>query len=120
MKPVIQQKITGCAIASSAAIADITHEKAKTIVNSMGIYATDTDLWSETGHIRKLLAKLGISAGSEEIAFTDWASLPNCALLSTKWRIENAKPYWHSVVFVREGGQNMYWSQTSRSNQTSE
>jgi hypothetical protein len=32
-------------------------------------------------------------------------ALPNLALLSTKWHLENGQPYWHWVVFVREGGQ---------------
>ena len=100
---VIQEEKTGCAIASSAAIAGISYEEARKIANGMGIYAEDSELWSETNYIRRLLAKLGVKADNREIPFTNWESLPNCALLSIKWHLENGKPYWHWVVFVREG-----------------
>ena len=100
---VIQEEKTGCAIASSAAIAGISYEEARKIANGMGIYAEDSELWSETNYIRRLLAKLGVKADNKEIPFTNWESLPNCALLSIKWHLENGKPYWHWVVFVREG-----------------
>ena len=103
MMAVIQEEKTGCAIASSAAIAGISYEEARKIANGMGIYAEDSELWSETNHIRRLLAKLGVKAGNKEILFTNWESLPNCALLSIKWNLRNGKPYWHWVVFVREG-----------------
>ena len=104
MKPVVQEEITGCGIASSAAIAGITYKEAKAIANSIGIYAEDQSLWSDTQHIRKLLAKLGIKVNKEEKSFKDWASLPDCALISLKWHLENGKPYWHWAVFIREGG----------------
>ena len=104
MKPVVQEEITGCGIASSAAIAGITYKEAKAIANSIGIYAEDQYLWSDTQHIRKLLAKLGIEVNKEEKSFKDWASLPDCALISLKWHLENGKPYWHWAVFIREGG----------------
>ena len=102
MKPVIQQEITGCAIASSAAIAGISYNKAKHIANSFGIYAEDELLWSSTDYVRKLLAELGFITSKKEKVFTGWDALPNCALLSIKWHIEKGKPYWHWVVFVRE------------------
>jgi hypothetical protein len=104
VKPVIQEEITGCAIASSAALAGISYEQAKHIANGLGINAEDSTLWSDKKHILKLLTKLGVLTGKHEIAFTDWASLPNCALLSIKWHLENNKPFWHWVVFVRDGG----------------
>jgi len=104
MKPVVQEEITGCGIASSAAIAGITYKEAKAIANSIGIYAEDQSLWSDTQHIRKLLAKLGIKVNKEEKSFKGWASLPDCALISLKWHLENGKPYWHWSVFIREGG----------------
>lgn len=104
MKPVIQEEVAGCAIASSAALVGISYEQAKYIANGLGISAEDSTLWSEKKHILKLLAKLGVSTSQQEIAFTSWASLPNCALLSIKWHLENDKPFWHWVVFVREGG----------------
>ena len=106
MNPIIQEEMTGCAIASSAAIAGISYNDARAIANGIGIYAEDTALWSETNYIRKLLSELGIKTGSKEIPFTDWKSVPNCALLSIKWHAVHGKPYWHWVVFVREGGRS--------------
>jgi len=102
MKPVIQQEKTGCAIASSAAIAGISYAKAKKIANELGIVASDPALWSETNYIRRLLKKLGIKAANKETPFKNWSSLPDIALLSIKWHLENGKPCWHWVVFVRE------------------
>lgn len=102
MKPVIQEEITGCAIASAAAIAGMTYSETKKIANSIGIYADDSKLWSETTYIRNLLAKLGIEASNIESAFDAWESVPDVALLSTKWHMEKGKAYWHWVVFVRE------------------
>lgn len=102
MKPVIQQEITGCAIASAAAIAGISYARAKKIANELGIVATDSALWSETNYERRLLKKLGIKIAGKETPFRSWASLPDCALLSIKWHRENGKPYWHWVVFVRD------------------
>ncbi|MCP4597585.1 hypothetical protein [Neptuniibacter sp.] len=102
MKPVIQQEIAGCAIASSAAIAGLSYEEAKQIANALGITADDKELWSGTAHIRKLLNKLGYATSPEELKFEGWDKLPNCALLSIKWHLEKGKPFWHWVVFVRE------------------
>lgn len=102
MKPVIQQEATGCAIASAAAIAGISYAKAKKLANSLGIFATDSALWSETNYIRKLLKVLGIKTHSKEIPFKSWQTLPDCALLSIKWHVERGKAYWHWVVFIRE------------------
>lgn len=101
MKPVIQQETTGCAIASAAAIAGISYAKAKKIANELGIYATDSALWSETNYVRKLLKKLGIKMATKETPFKNWSSLPDCALLSIKWHLEKGMPYWHWVLFVR-------------------
>ena len=106
MKPVIQEEETGCAIASSAAIAGVPYQEARKIAHSIGMYAEDSNLWSETNFIRKLIKKFGIKTGKKEIPFTGWESLPNCALLSIKWHIERGKPHWHWVVFVREGGKS--------------
>jgi len=103
MKPVIQQEQTGCAIASVAAIAGISYGEARKVANSMGIYADDSALWSESRYIRSLLTKLGIKTATKKIAFTSWESLPSCALLSIKWHLENDQPYWHWAVFIREG-----------------
>ncbi len=102
MKPVIQQEKTGCAIASSAAIAGISYAQAKRIANELGIVASDPALWSETNYIRRLLKKLGIKAANKETSFKNWSSLPDIALLSIKWHLEKGEPYWHWVVFVRD------------------
>lgn len=106
MKPVVQEEKTGCAIASSAAIAGVSYKEARKIAHGIGMYAEDSNLWSETNFIRKLIKKFGIKTGKKEIPFTGWESLPNCALLSIKWHIERGKPHWHWVVFVREGGKS--------------
>lgn len=104
MKPVVQDEITGCGIACSAAVAGISYEEARQIANGMGIYAEDQSLWSDPQHVRNLLARLGIDTDKQEMPFKSWESLPNCALLATKWHMENGKPFWHWAVFVREGG----------------
>jgi|TARA_Y100000294_G_C8497777_1_gene313510 hypothetical protein len=106
MKPVVQEEKTGCAITTSAAIAGVSYEEAKKIANSKGIYAEDSALWSKTNNIRKLLAIFGIKSANKKVPFRSWESLPDCALLSIKWHIENGKPYWHWVVFVREFDQS--------------
>ncbi len=103
MKPVIQQETTGCAIASSAAIAGISYEEAQQQANRLGIFAEDPLLWSDTSYIRRLLDSFGILTGNEQIPFAGWEALPSCALLSIKWHLEFGKPYWHWVVFIREG-----------------
>ena len=102
MKPVIQEEPTGCGIASSAAIAGISYEKARKIAHSLGIYADDQSLWSDTEYVRRLLATLGLRTGKDEIRFKNWDALPCCALLAIKWRMEMGDIYWHWVVFVRE------------------
>jgi len=103
MEAVIQEEKTGCAIASSAAISGMSYQEAKSIANSIGIYASDSSLWSESIHICNILKKIGIETECKEISFTKWSDLPSCALLATKWHIENNKPYWHWAVFVRDG-----------------
>jgi len=102
MKPVIQEELTGCAIASAAAIAGISYKKAKQVANGIGIFAQDASLWSDSKPIRDLLAALGIKTDAKEKPFKSWSALPNCALLSSKWHLEAGKPYWHWAVFVRE------------------
>jgi hypothetical protein len=104
MKPVVQLEPTGCGIASVAAIAGLSYPKAKSLANSLGIFAGDESLWSETSHVRKLLTHLAIKSGPREIPFRSWESLPDLALLSIKWHLEKGRPYWHWVVFIRENG----------------
>ena len=98
----IQQEATGCGIASAAAIAGISYSKAKQLANSLGIYADDENLWSDTKSVRRLLKALGINVNPGESPFKNWEALPDCALLAIKWHREKGKPYWHWVVFVRE------------------
>ena len=100
--PVIQEEKTGCAIASTAVLAGVSYQDAKKIANSLGIFAEDTALWSETNYIRKLLASFNINIDKSETPFKSWEQLPDCALLAINWHLEEGKPYWHWVVFVRE------------------
>jgi hypothetical protein len=104
MKPVVQLEWTGCGIASVAAITGLSYPDAKLIANSLGIFAHDESLWSDTSHVRKLLSRFGVKTGSRNISFRSWEALPDVALLSIKWHLEKERPYWHWVVFVRENG----------------
>lgn len=102
--PVIQEEATGCAIASAAAIAGLSYKQAKERANSLGIYANDPKLWSQTNYIRELLASLGYAAAHQELAFEEWDYLPDCALLAIKWHEHKGKAFWHWVVFKRGQG----------------
>ena len=102
MKPVIQTEETGCGIASVAAIAGVSYAGAKKLANSVGIFAQDEKLWSETPHVRRLLGEYGFRAKIGELPFRSWRSLPDLALLAIKWHVEKNKPCWHWVVFIRE------------------
>lgn len=104
MTPVIQLEPTGCGIASVAAIAGTSYSRVKAVANSLGIYADDKRLWSDTNHVRTLLARFGFKAHRTGIRFTSWDTLPDLALLAIKWHRENGRPFWHWVVFVRENG----------------
>jgi len=102
MKPVVQEDMTGCAIAAVAAAAGVPYRQAKKAAKSLGICVYDKTLWSETFHVRNLLKHFGLSAAAKQTPFRSWTSLPDLALLSTKWHLEDGKPFWHWVVFVRE------------------
>ena len=106
MKPVIQLEPTGCGIASVAAIAGVSYSHVKSVANSLGITADDQKLWSETAHVRNLLRHFGLRVDSREMLFHSWDALPNLALLSIKWHLEKGRPFWHWVVFVREGSRS--------------
>ena len=107
MRPVIQAEVTGCGIASVAAIAGVSYASAKKIANRFGIYAEDEKLWSETTHVRRLLNHCGFRAKSGELPFRSWHSLPNLALLAIKWHVERNKPFWHWVVFIRDASRRV-------------
>lgn len=104
MQPVIQEEISGCGIAACAALAGISYAQAKREANAIGIEAADTSLWSETAHVRRLLKEFDISVSSKEAPFKSWEELPNKALMAIKWRLEQGRPFWHWVVFVRGSG----------------
>jgi len=106
MKPVIQLEPTGCGIASVAAIAGVSYSQAKSVASSLGIFADDQKLWSETAHVRKLLRHFGLRAAATETPFHSWDALPDRALLSIKWHLEKGRPFWHWVVFVRENNRS--------------
>jgi len=105
-KPVVQLERTGCGIASAAAIVGLSYPEMKSIANSLGIFAHDKSLWSDTSHVRKLLRQLGVRTNSHEVPFRTWKALPDLALLSIKWHLEKGSPYWHWAVFVRENEQS--------------
>jgi hypothetical protein len=102
MKPIIQEEMTGCEIASVAAIAGVSYTLAQTAGASLGIFASDPLLWSDTDHVRRLLAHFSCTAAPTEIPFASWEALPDLALLAIKWRLVRNTPYWHWVVFVRD------------------
>jgi len=104
MKSVIQKEKTGCGIASAAALAGVSYDRAKAKAARLGIYAADPKLWSDTKYVRALLRRLRISVSGREQKFQSWDKLPDRALLAIKWRLEKGTPFWHWVVFVRETG----------------
>ncbi len=102
MKPVVQADRTGCGIASVAAIVGVTYARSKAVAASLGIFVSDSALWSDTTPVRRLLAQFGLRAPRTTIPFQSWNDLPDCALLAIKWHLEEGRPFWHWVVFVRE------------------
>ena len=103
----MQEERTGCGIACVATIAGISYQEAKQRAGDLGICSTDHALWSDTKYVRRLLANLGWNTGPEELPFTGWDFLPDHALLAIRWRLVQAKPCWHWVVFVRENGEGV-------------
>ncbi|MCK5478176.1 MAG: hypothetical protein KAI44_04610 [Methylococcales bacterium] len=104
---VIQEETTGCGIASVANIIERPYADVKAKANSMGIFADDESLYSDTGYVRKLLNKYGAQASNTEIPFISWETLPDLALLSIKYHMENGRPFWHWVVFKRQHGESV-------------
>ena len=101
MKPIVQEEMTGCGIASVAALAGVSYKDVRLVANKLGIYAADVRLWSETQPVRRLLRHFGLRAVRGEKPFQLWDALPPLALLATKWHLERGKPYWHWAVFWR-------------------
>lgn len=102
IKPVVQLERTGCGIATVAAVAGVSYRRAQRTANGLGIFASDRRLWSETGHVRRLLREYGLRPASIARPFRSWNSLPDLALLAIKWHREQGRPFWHWVVFVRD------------------
>ena len=99
MKPVVQEDVTGCGIASVATLAELTYQKTKTLAHQLGIDIKDPRLWSDTTHVRKLLTHFNIQASYKEIPFRAWKALPPLALLAIKWSRKGTKSCWHWVVY---------------------
>jgi len=70
MKPVIQEEVTGCGIAASAALIGISYQQAKQTANALGIYTNDQSLWSDTQYIRRLLLEFGINTHRKLLSTT--------------------------------------------------
>ncbi|MFO0701739.1 MAG: hypothetical protein U0236_21170 [Nitrospira sp.] len=102
MKPVIQLERTGCGIASVAALTGVSYTAAKQVANRMGIRATDSRLWSETTHVRRLLKQYRLRTSTRELPFASWDALPDRALLAIKWHRVKDRAFWHWAVFVRD------------------
>lgn len=101
LHPVIQEEATGCGIAAVATILGKTYADMRAIANAMGIYATDTSLWSDTRHVRRMLAAAKVVTSDQELPFTSWDALPDLALLPIKHHQKDGKVFWHWVVFQR-------------------
>ncbi|WP_284451443.1 hypothetical protein [Methylophaga thalassica] len=100
---IVQEETTGCGIAACANLAQISYAEAKQLANSLGIYAEDKTLWSETAHVRQLLSALNISASEKQTAFDSWDKLPEKALIALKWHEKAGNAFWHWTIFIRQG-----------------
>jgi hypothetical protein len=101
IESVVQEEATGCGIASVANILGRTYSEMKNIANTMGIYASDKSLWSDTQYVRRMLSSAGVETSNDEIPFESWDALPDLALLSIKHHQEEGRDFWHWVVFKR-------------------
>ena len=102
MNVVIQKHPEGCGLACAAMLADRTYDEITEIAAHLNIHAGDKELYGTTEPIRRLLFKLDIPVAPTEKPFDNWNRLPDRALLATKWHLEQGKPFWHWVVFVRD------------------
>jgi hypothetical protein len=100
---IVQEETTGCGIAACANLAQISYAEAKQLANSLGIYAEDKRLWSETAHIRQLLSALNISVSEKQTDFDSWDKLPEKALIALKWHEKAGNAFWHWAIFMRQG-----------------
>jgi ABC-type bacteriocin/lantibiotic exporter with double-glycine peptidase domain len=102
MEAVIQEEATGCGLACVAMLAGESYSAVRAEAAVLGIRAEDERLWSDTGHVRRLLAHYGIATEAGETPFRGWTGLPERALLATKHHVEGGRPFWHWCVFNRE------------------
>lgn len=105
LKPVVQEEVSGCGIASVANILGKSYAEVKAMANAMGIHAEDRALWSDTTYVRRLLAAAGVDVAAGETPFASWEGLPELALLSIKHHREAGRDFWHWVVFTRREGE---------------
>ncbi|MFO0731284.1 MAG: hypothetical protein U0361_09885 [Nitrospiraceae bacterium] len=99
MQAVVQEDRTGCGIASVAALTGQSYRRVRKKAARLGIAVSDERLWSETGHVRRLLASYGLHAARSERPFRDWTTLPSVALLAIKWHRRGNRAFWHWVVY---------------------
>ncbi len=107
MNPIVQEDVTGCGIASVAALAGVTYQQAKAVATRLGIQATDSRLWSGTTFVRTLLKHYRLHALPQEQPFRSWNALPPLALLAIKWHRQRNHPLWHWVIFRRGADQDV-------------
>jgi hypothetical protein len=103
MKPVIQQDITGCGIASIATLVGVTYRQAQHVAQQLGISVEDRRLWSNSIYVRTLLRHYGVRASDvrasdKEQPFHSWNALPGLALLAIKWHSERGRAFWHGGI----------------------
>ena len=99
---VIQEEETGCGLATVAMVAGQSYEVVKQRANSLGIFAQDQKLWSDTKYVRRLLEGYGVRVSQGERSFVSWDRVPDLALLAITYHIEEGCPCWHWVLYVRE------------------
>ena len=106
IRPVVQEERTGCGIAAAAALAGVSYARAKAVAAWAAArwpaIPPKTKLWSETASVRRLLTQFGLRPSRATKPFRSWTGLPDCALLAIKWHLEQGRPFWHWVLFVRE------------------
>ena len=99
MKIVIQEDEAGCGFAVVAMISGNSYSIIRELASGLGIYATDEKLYSSTTYVRALASELGIGLSKNKIDFTGWDSLPDVALLATKYTVEDCRQQWHWSVY---------------------
>ncbi len=102
MKAITQKHPEGCALASAAMLTGRSYDEIASLAAPLGIRAGDKALYTSTEPLRRLLDRLGIPVASTERPFMGWDSLPDRALLATKWHVEETLAMWHWVVFHRD------------------